>query len=283
MPVGKIFSVEEFSVYDGPGIRTSVFFKGCPLRCSWCHNPEGQNRGTEIIKSPNGCLGCGECERYARNVGGRRVFTSESIKKCPMGLLRECGEEIDSETLVSRLMKNERVLRMNGGGVTFSGGEPLMQGGFLIECLELLRGRIHTAVQTSGYADSALFSRVLERADMFLYDLKIMDDAEHIFHTGVSNAKIIKNFRTLCASGVDKLVRIPLIPSVTDTEKNIRAVCELLTECGAGDVELLPYNKMAGGKYAMLGREYSPSFDASLECTPREAIFNEYGIKTKIL
>lgn len=238
---------------------------------------------TEIIKSPNGCLGCGECTRAARDVDGRTVFTSESIRKCPMGLLRECGENIDCDTLVARLLKNERVLRMNGGGVTFSGGEPLMQGEFLLECLEALRGRIHTAVQTSGYADAELFSRVIESADMLLYDLKIINSSEHVRHTGVSNAKIINNFRTLCASGKEKLVRIPLIPGVTDTEENIRGICELLCECGVGYAELLPYNTMAGGKYAMLMREYSPSFDASVGCSSRAEIFGEYGIQIKIL
>ncbi|MBQ7387514.1 MAG: glycyl-radical enzyme activating protein [Clostridia bacterium] len=281
--IGRIFSVEEFSVYDGPGIRTSVFLKGCPLRCSWCHNPEGQRCECEIVRSPNGCLACGSCERLAMRLDGRFVYTEESIKKCPMKLLRICGEDIDSEELAARLLKNEAVLKMNGGGVTFSGGEPLMQSEFLFDMLKRLLGKVHTAIQTSGFASEDVFMRATELSDYFLYDLKIINRDEHIRHTGVPNDMIIKNFESLARSGKDFTVRVPLIPTVTDTEENISSICALMNTCGVKYAELLPYNKMAGGKYKMVGREYLPTFDESIPCTVRTDIFEKYNIRVKVL
>lgn len=135
---GCLFSIEEFSVYDGPGIRTTVFLKGCPMRCSWCHNPEGQNPNTEIIRSPNGCIECNNCINSAVTKNGRLCFTEKSIKSCPMGLLRFCGEDIDSTVLCERILKNKQLLQ--NGGVTFSGGEPFNQSEFLFACLRGLKG-----------------------------------------------------------------------------------------------------------------------------------------------
>ena len=279
---GRYFSIEEFSVYDGPGIRTTVFLKGCPLRCSWCHNPEGQSARTEIVRSPNGCLACGACEKTANVIEGKLQFTEQSIKSCPRNLLRVCGEDIEADALCKKLLKNAPILK-NGGGVTFSGGEPLMQGEFVLECLSILKGQLHTALQTCGYCDGKLFERALELCDYFLFDLKLIDDAMHRRYTGVSNAKILENFKRLAESGKDFVVRLPLIPTVTDTEENIRAIASLLRERGINYIEVLPYNKMAGGKYNMLLREYSPDFDESVECSARPEIFEQFGIKIKIL
>lgn len=279
---GCIFSIEEFSVYDGPGIRTSVFLKGCPMRCSWCHNPEGQKCGPQIVRSPNGCTGCLSCERYAEKTDGGLVFTEKSIASCPRNLLRVCGEEFESDELCNKLLKNERILK-NGGGVTFSGGEPFMQSGFLLECLEKLKGRLHTAIQTSGYTGEEIFGKALSLADYFLFDLKLADDDLHKRYTGVSNTLIHKNFRTLAKSGKAFVVRIPLIPGVTDTESNIRALAELMCENGVAYAELMPYNKMAGGKYKMVLREYTPDFDPMQEVRTGADIFARYGIEIKVL
>ena len=279
---GTVFSIEEFSVYDGPGIRTTVFLKGCPLRCSWCHNPEGQRRAPEIIRSPAGCIGCGNCEKSRREIDGKLSYTEESIKKCPRGLLRVCGEEYTPDALCQRLLKNAVILN-RGGGVTFSGGEPLLQSDFVLECLNILRGKLHTAIQTCGYTSSEVFERVMNAADYFLYDLKLIDEGEHIRYTGVSNERILENFKTLAQSGKDFVVRVPLIPGVTDTEHNIEAIARLIAENNVSYAELLPYNKMAGGKYKMVSREYTPDFDESREVTPRIEIFTKHGIKIKIL
>ena len=280
--IGRYFSIEEFSVYDGPGIRTTVFLKGCPLRCSWCHNPEGQSHEIEIVRSPNGCRGCKECERLAEYDGGKMRFTTESIDACPLSLLRVCGKDTEPEELCTLLLKNERILK-NGGGVTFSGGEPLAQSEFVFECLSLLRGKLHTAIQTCGYCSEEVFAKALSLADYFLFDLKIIDSREHQKHTGVPNERILKNFTALARSGVEFTVRLPLIPTLCDTERNITAVAELLHSENIEYIELLPYNRMAGGKYEMLHRRYEPNFDESLPCLAHTEIFERYGIKAKIL
>ena len=279
---GRYFSIEEFSVYDGPGIRTTVFLKGCPLRCSWCHNPEGQSHAIEIVRSPNGCIECGRCERSATERDGRLYFSEQSILACPRSLLRRSGEDISAEELTARLLKNERILK-NGGGVTFSGGEPLLQSDFVFECLDLLSYRLHTALQTCGYCEPDLFDTALEKADYFLFDLKLIDNAMHERYTGASNGNILRNFAALAKSTRDFVVRMPLIPTLTDSEENISAAAELLAEHSVGYIELLPYNKMAGGKYKMLMREYEPQFDERIECRDRREIFEHFGIKTKIL
>lgn len=200
-----------------------------------------------------------------------------------MNLLRVCGEDIDSEQLSITLLKNAKILNMNGGGVTFSGGEPLVQSEFLFECLTGLSGKVHTAIQTCGYASADVFSRAIELCDYVLYDLKLIDESEHITHTGVSNRQILENFSTLSHSGRDFVVRVPLIPTLTDSEKNTELLCRTLSDNAVSYVELLPYNKMAGGKYKMLMREYAPSFDSSVECVVREEIFSRYGIKYKVM
>lgn len=279
---GTVFSIEEFSVYDGPGIRTTVFLKGCPLRCSWCHNPEGQQKQVEIIRSPNGCTGCGNCEKYSDWQNGKYIFTDKSIKNCPMNLLRECGEVFTEKALCDRLLKNSAFFEQDGG-VTFSGGEPLMQSGFVFECLKILKGKLHTAIQTCGYCEQMIFDKALALSDYFLYDIKLADNSLHKKYTGVSNDIILSNFKKLARSGKDFVVRIPLIPNVTDTKENIGAICRLLKSNGVGYAELLPYNKMAGGKYKMLRRNYSPEFDETADVSIRPEIFKEYEIETKVL
>ncbi len=278
---GIIFSIEEFSIYDGPGIRTSVFLKGCPLRCSWCHNPEGQQTSPEIIKSPNGCIACGKCREYALISGDNIIYTQNSIENCPNNLLRISGEKMTPEQLYSNIMKNARMLQ--NGGVTFSGGEPFLQNEFLVECLSLFKGKLHTAVQTCGYCSVDNFKEVLLLADYFLFDLKLMDDTKHIKYTGVSNRMIKENFKLLAQSGKEFVTRIPLIPGVTDTNENIKLIADFLRKYNVSYVEIMPYNKMAGGKYSMLGRNYIPGFDENIEPNPQKEIFNKYEIDIKIL
>ncbi len=275
---GNIFSIEEFSVFDGPGIRTTVFLKGCPLRCNWCHNPEGLEFNPQIVKSPNGCIHCGNCEKYADKNG----YTEQSIKNCPLNLLRVCGEEITSTALCNRLLKNKNILS-DGGGVTFSGGEPLLQHLFLIDCLEKLKGKLHTAVQTSGMRDPETFKQVLSLVDYVLFDLKIINQDLHKKYTGLSNELILDNFKILANSNKDFVIRIPLIPAVTDTKENITDICKLLKENGVNYAELMPYNKMAGGKYKLAGREWVPMFDETIPVKTNEEIFDKFNIKIKVL
>lgn len=273
-----VFSIEEFSTFDGPGIRTSVFLKGCPLRCSWCHNPEGQSFNNEIMKARSGCVGCGACVK----AGGGKI-TEQSIKVCPNNLLRLSGVKYTSEELVKKLEKNFDLLKISNGGITFSGGEPLANSGFLIECLSMLKGKIHTAVQTSGFCDEEIFKKVLELSDYFLFDIKLIDEDKHIKYTGVSNKNILNNFKLLVRSGKDFTVRTPLIPTVTDTKENLTAIAKFLKDQGVNKIELLPYNKAAGGKYAAIGKTFAPDYDENTECNKDTETFKAVGIDAVIL
>ena len=283
LATGKIFSIEEFSTYDGPGIRMTVFLKGCPLRCNWCHNPEGQRFESEMLKSPNGCLGCGACLSEGKRITGRACLVANSAKVCPLGLVRVCGTDVTPDELITKIDKNIAILNASGGGVTFSGGEPLCHSEFVRECLSLLRGKTHRAIQTCGYSDAETLLSVLAECDFVLYDLKLIDNVLHKRYTGVSNEKILENYRLLSSSGIPFITRIPLIPTVNDTEENIIATAEFMRENGAFKVELLPYNKMAGGKYELIGQKYTPDFDGSITPEPHTEIFNKYGIEAKIL
>ncbi len=279
---GTVFSIEEFSVWDGPGIRTTAFLKGCPLRCTWCHNPEGQEKGEQIVRSPNGCIGCGRCIEKAEKQQASICYTIESIKACPRNLLRICGKKYTPESLAEKLLKNEIILKKSGG-VTYSGGEPFFQSEFLLQTAELLKGRLHQAVQTCGYTAVENFKKALSVMDYFLFDLKLADNVMHRKYTGVDNTLIIENFKLLARSDIPYVVRIPLIPGVTDTEDNLLKIASLIAENGCSYAELLPYNKMAGAKYKLVGREYAPLFDEEKEVLFGENIFKSCGIKTKIL
>ncbi len=280
--MSRVFSIEEFSTFDGPGIRMTVFLKGCPLRCVWCHNPEGQSAEPEYVRSPNGCLGCGACERAAeRRADGRLALTHKSLEACPGNLIRLCGSEYTPAGLAEKILKNARVLKLNGGGVTFSGGEPLSDCGFLAECMKLLKGKIHVAVQTSGYAPAGDFDRILALADYMLYDLKLMDSALHIRYCGADNAVIKRNYAALAASGTPFVTRVPLIPGITDTEENLSAIAAFIAGNGVKYVETLPYNKFAGSKYALVMRSYCPGFDENKDVDTGEEIFAGYGVAAK--
>lgn len=266
MSKGTIFSIEEFSVFDGSGIRTTVFLKGCPLRCSWCHNPEGQSREKEVLRNSSECLHCSKCTQIALQLTGKPELIEACVDVCPKNLIRVCGTEYEAKDLCTKLKKN-KIFYGTDGGVTFSGGEPLLQAQFLSECLTLLKGDIHTAVQTSGYTDQAVFREILAKADLFLFDLKVMDEQNAKRYTGVGSAAILKNFDTLAASGKSLLVRIPLIPEVVATEKNLEDIIRILKYYGITYAEAMPYNQLAGAKYALCGRTYTPNFNPDTPVT----------------
>ena len=283
MSKALVFSIEEFSTFDGPGIRTTVFLKGCPLRCEWCHNPEGQSFTNQIVKAQSGCEGCGACIEAGFEASGTYQLTEESITVCPNRLLRFSALEYTPEELVRKLEKNLRLLNAAGGGVTFSGGEPLAHSEFLIECLLRLKGKTNRAIQTSGFCDPGLFEKVLAETDYVLYDLKLMDARQHKRYTGVTNENILNNFKTLRRSGKPFVVRTPLIPGVTDTEENLLSIAKFLNQEKVDVIDLLAYNKMAGSKYASVGSVYSPSFDESVPCQSHVEIFERFNIKVNLL
>ena len=280
---GTVFSIEEFSVYDGPGIRTTVFLKGCPMRCMWCHSPEGQIFSPQLVRSPNGCLSCGNCLKKGKEMTGKEQLVRESIAVCPRNLIREVGEAYSPEELVSKLLKNASILNASGGGVTFSGGEPLAQPDFLNNCLFALDGKLHRAIQTSGFCASAIFEETLKNCDYVLFDLKLMDAERHRYFCGADNKNILQNYRLLAASGKNFITRIPVIPTVNDSIENMRATAEFMLENKARNLELLPYHKMTGSKYAMTGRKYEPEFDENKTPKLHLDIFKEYGIEVNVL
>lgn len=249
---GRIFDIKEFSVHDGPGARMTVFLKGCPLRCLWCHNPEGQAEEKELMIRSALCEGCGRCFQ-SRDTALFRTYGREPAA-CAKGLISECGEDLSSADLLDRLLPLKDMLASMGGGVTFSGGEPLMQWPFLKECLLLLReAGFHTALETCGFAPAEVFREAIGLVDYVMMDLKIMDNDAHKAATGVENGQILENARILMQSKRPFVFRTPLIPDYTDSLQNLRAI-----EAFVGDFpwEKLPYNDLAGAKYPMLKRIY---------------------------
>ena len=276
--MGRIFAIEEFSTFDGPGIRMTVFLKGCPLRCMWCHNPEGQHFESQYIRSENGCLHCGACIQ-----AGDGHLTEKSVESCPRNLVRLCGEDISPEDLLGKIENKLWMLHSTGGGVTFSGGEPLSQPEFLLSCLDVLKGKTHRAIQTSGFAPAEIFAEALARCEYVLYDLKLMESEKHKQYTGVDNKHILENYRILAASGKPFITRIPLIPGVNDTCENLRQTAAFLQTLDVKKIELLPYNKAAGAKYKMLGRRYETDFDPFAAPKTHRDIFEDHEIEVRVL
>lgn len=248
---GIVFDIREFSVHDGPGVRTCVFLKGCPLRCAWCHNPEGQEYEPQEMRSV---------------AGGARLV----------------GQRWKSFKLAEHLNRHREMLCTIGGGITFTGGEPLAQGDFLLEVIRLLEG-LHITIETSGQASADIFERVLEHCDMVYFDLKLVDGKLHRHYTGAGNEIILGNFEKLRRSNVPFVARVPLVPCVTDTEENLEAIACLLEGCGnLVRVDLLPYNMSAGGKYAACGKQFTPSWDESRPCRGNVSPFLHHGIYARV-
>ena len=247
---GIIFDIKEFSIHDGPGGRFTVFMKGCPLRCRWCHNPEGLVKNPQVMYKKNSCTGCGKCKKACKHEECKPF--DRCIHACANGCLSVVGREVASEKLAQYLLKNADFFRMTGGGVTVSGGEPLMQSEFVCELAEKLFG-VHKAIQTSGFADSGVYKKVIDKFDYIMQDIKLFDREKHKKYTGEYNDAILKNIAYLMHSGKDFIFRIPLIPGITDTEENLKAISKFV---GNYPVELLSYNNMAGAKYDMLNMHY---------------------------
>ncbi len=230
-----IFDIKRFALHDGPGIRTTVFFKGCPLRCLWCHNPES------YVMEP-------ESHNVVRMIDGKEI-----------SMIRKYGYEIDDKVLMQELLQDEFFYEESGGGVTFSGGEPLMQHKQLLSMLKLAgKNGIHRAVDTSGFASEKNISEVAEHTDLFLYDLKNMDSDLHKKFTGVENSQILKNADLLLDLGKEVIFRIPLIPGINDSEKELDAFLHFFQKRTEKfrEIHLLPYHKIGSDKYSRLNLEY---------------------------
>jgi pyruvate formate lyase activating enzyme len=248
---GIVSDIREFTLHDGPGIRTTVFLKGCPLRCQWCHNPETMSPAPQRMESPAGS-----------RVIGQRYSTAE---------------------LAALLLPQAEILASGGGGVTFSGGEPLLQDAFLCEVIEQLRP-MHVLLDTSGFAPQDVFRRTVPLVNLVYFDLKLVDAEEHRRYTGQDNRLILENLAWLADAQVPFVIRVPLVPGVTDTPQNLAAIASTVRGmAGLEGVELLPYNPAAGGKYAGLGMEFHPSFDEQQPVNTKLDSFISAGIPAHVV
>jgi len=278
---GIIFNIEEFAVHDGPGIRKLVFFKGCPLRCTWCHNPEGISFKKGLMVSKTACIHCGKCQEICTK--NECNGCGECIEVCSLRLRKICGQEYEANELVRILLRGKEVLINSGGGITISGGEPLAQPTFLFDLLKQLNP-LNIAVETSGHAPYSVFKKMVSMVDLVLMDIKHTDTEIHKKFTGVGNSKILKNLKHLCQSSTDFHIRIPLIPDVNDSRKNMEQTAMLIK--GAKhlkQVELLPYHHTAGAKYAMVDRIFNPGFDTDKKLNIWKDIFESYNVNVKVL
>ncbi len=248
--LGTVFDIKEMAVHDGPGLRTTVFLKGCPLRCIWCHNPEGLITKPQLMYKENRCVHCDLCKKECNHPECKPF--GRCLHICPENCLVVSGREVESEDLVKELKASADVLGDSFGGFTFSGGEPFAQSKFLISLLDGLKD-YHKCIETSGYVDSEIFKVVIDKLDFVIMDIKIADKDNHIKYTGVDNTVILKNFEILKSSGKPFIIRTPLIPNITDTDENLTKIKEII---GDSTWEKIPFNAMAGAKYKMLGMEY---------------------------
>jgi len=269
MTTGTIFNIQRYSIHDGPGIRTTVFLKGCPLNCWWCQNPESQLSGQEMVFWEDRCIGCGACSLNcpsgAIQMKNKKPLTDknkcnlygECSRICPTQAREMIGKTMTTEVVIKEIEKDLVFYEESGGGVTFSGGEPLSQSEFLEDLLDGCKEKkIHTTVDTSGYIPWEILNKIHSKVDLFLYDLKIMDSERHKKYTGLSNEIILENLKKLSSVHNNIFVRFPVIPGINDDYQNTREMGEFLSSLKVAQVNLLPYHYIGVDKYKRLGKKY---------------------------
>ncbi|MBO8179713.1 MAG: glycyl-radical enzyme activating protein [Archaeoglobus sp.] len=266
---GRIFRIQRFSIHDGYGIRTTVFLKGCPLHCVWCHNPESQSFEPEVGYKAEKCLSCYKCAEVCdkgaivaaeKGIEINREMCDrcgKCVEVCSGRALEIFGKDVSVEEVIAIVEKDRVFYENSGGGVTFSGGEPYFQPEFLLALLRACKSRrINTAVDTSGYARWEVIERTLPFVDFFLYDLKDYRDDRHRRTCGAGNETILLNLRKLVDSGAEVIVRIPVIPGYNFEHEDFEGYLGVLESVGVERVDVLPYHSLARDKYRLLGREY---------------------------
>lgn len=250
---GKIFDIQRFSIYDGPGIRTNVFFKGCNLRCLWCHNPESQQMREQLLFRRDKCIGCGKCTALCGNTFTENCTAcGKCVEGCPASAREISGRTMTADAVVEAVLRDRAYYETSGGGVTLSGGEPLLQADFALEILRQCKANgLHTAVETAANVPWQTFEKVLPYLDLVLCDLKCIDEEKHKALTGVSNKTILENAEKLKHSDVQLLFRMPVIPTCNDDEAE-----KVAAFAGDTPLEILAYHETGCGKYDALGMEY---------------------------
>lgn len=302
MAQGLVFNIQYFNVHDGPGIRTVVFFKGCPLCCQWCSNPESMDRHPELGLRRGLCNKCGKCleacPEHALSFDGEGVLNvdrrrckacGECVSLCYQGALTVYGNKMTAEDVLEEVHRDKLFYEGSGGGVTASGGEPLQQPLFLATLFGFCReAGIHTCLETSGYASPLVWEQVLPVTDYVLFDLKHMDSRLHRELTGKWNRRILANARMVAENGVPVMFRMPLVPGFNDTPENIRATADFVKSLDGDNVhgiELMPYHRMGVGKYDSLDREYAMRATKPLEPADLESVrqrLEDFGLRCRV-
>jgi len=293
---GTIFDIQHFSLHDGPGVRSTVFFKGCPLSCLWCGNPESQRPQPQLMYFTHLCAACGDCVRSCPNhamsfaADGVRFDSSRCFAcgACVPGCLRGArsvsGKRLGIREISDEVRQHWRIFQQSGGGVTVSGGEPLAQRDFLLALLMELHDEagLHTCLDTCAKAPWPVFERMLPHLDLVLLDIKHVDDEKHREWTGSGNADILFNARELAGSQLDVLVRVPLIPGFNDADAELCDIAEFLAGAGLKRVEIMPYHTLGLGKYRALGKNYSLSGTARPRIPEAVELLKSAGVEVEV-
>lgn len=298
MNKGVIFNIQKYSIHDGPGIRTTVFLKGCPLNCWWCHNPESQKKQLQLIHFNSKCINCGRCENKcnedAISIVDNKFYLDKSkctlcgqcTDVCVQAALELAGKEVTVDEVVKEVKKDQIFYEESNGGVTFSGGEPMAQINFLEEALKSCNNYgIHTTVDTCAFTAWSNFEKILDYTDLFLVDLKHIDSNEHKKYTGVSNEIILENIKKLSNLGKKIYIRMPIIPGINDSKEIIDRTISFLRDIKMAQLNLLPYHKIGMDKYKRLQENYKleglqePS---QIHMKKLEEYFNRNGFNVKI-